>query len=236
MEKCGRATWIAGTFITPKKDGQVHWVSDFQGLNKTLKQKYCPLPKIQEIFSRCKGYKFILKLALSMQCYTFKLDDKSKDLCTIATPWGLLGHICSPMGVSPAPDIAQDVMECVSASLIEEIEVCLDNIAAFLDKWESHLVLLEKLLTLLQEKGFSINPAKCKLGIQEANFLDIDLCQKVSSPGARRLMPSYIWNLPLTSRNFILFSEWLRITEICGLIILTFLHLSHLALLKVKEF
>ena len=29
MEKCGCATWVAGTFITPKKVGQVHWVSDF---------------------------------------------------------------------------------------------------------------------------------------------------------------------------------------------------------------
>ena len=29
MENCGRATWIAGTFIMPKKDGHMHWVSDF---------------------------------------------------------------------------------------------------------------------------------------------------------------------------------------------------------------
>ena len=214
----------------------MHWVLDFEALNRALKQKHHPLPKIQEILSCCKGYKFLSKLNLSMQHHTFKLDKESKNLCTVTALWGLFHHGCLPMGVSPAPDIAQDIMECVPASLIEEIEVCLDNIAAFLDEWESHLVLLEKLLTLLQEKGFSINPAKCKLGIQEANFLDIDLCQKVSSPGTRRLMPSYVWNLPLTSRNFILFSEWLRITEICGLIILTFLHLSHLALLKVKEF
>ena len=29
MEKCGHATWVTGTFIVPKKDGQVRWVSDF---------------------------------------------------------------------------------------------------------------------------------------------------------------------------------------------------------------
>ena len=29
MEKCGHATWVAGTFIMPKNDGQVCWVSDF---------------------------------------------------------------------------------------------------------------------------------------------------------------------------------------------------------------
>ena len=75
------------------------------------------------------------------------------------------------MGVSSAPDIAQEIMERVLASPFEEIKVCLDDIAAFSDNWESHLVLLEKLLTLLQEKGFTVDPAKCEWGIQETDFL-----------------------------------------------------------------
>ena len=29
MEKCGRVTWVAGTFVVPKKDGRICWVSDF---------------------------------------------------------------------------------------------------------------------------------------------------------------------------------------------------------------
>ena len=36
LEKQGRATWIAGTFIIPKKDGRVRWISDFQALNKAI--------------------------------------------------------------------------------------------------------------------------------------------------------------------------------------------------------
>ena len=51
MEKCGCATWVAGTFIAPKKDGRTRWVSDFRALNKALKQKYYPPPKIQEILT-----------------------------------------------------------------------------------------------------------------------------------------------------------------------------------------
>ena len=66
------------------------------------------------------------------------------------------------MGVSPVPDIAQEIMEQVLASLLEEIEVYLNDIAVFSDDWESHLILLEKLLTLLQEKGFIVKPAKCE--------------------------------------------------------------------------
>ena len=149
----------------------MHWVLDFEALNRALKQKHHPLPKIQEILSCCKGYKFLSKLNLSMQHHTFKLDKESKNLCTVTALWGLFHHGCLPMGVSPAPDIAQEIMEQVLASLLKEIEVCLDDITAFSDDWESHLVLLEKLLALSQAEGFTVNPAKCEWGVQETNFL-----------------------------------------------------------------
>ncbi|KAG7372074.1 retroviral aspartyl protease [Nitzschia inconspicua] len=39
LEKCGRSEWIAGTFIIPKKDGRIRWISDFRALNKALKRQ-----------------------------------------------------------------------------------------------------------------------------------------------------------------------------------------------------
>jgi Reverse transcriptase (RNA-dependent DNA polymerase) len=106
-----------------------------------------------------------------MQYYCFALDDASKELCTIATPFSLYHYWHLPMGVNQSPDIAQEIMERVLSSIMEEIECYIDDITAFSDDWESHKTLLNKLLTNLQNAGFTINPLKCEWAVQETNFL-----------------------------------------------------------------
>ena len=186
IEKAQRSEWIAGTFIVPKKDGRVRWITDFCGLNKSLRRKVYPLRKISEIFQRRSGYQYFTKLDISMQYYTFVLDEPSRNLCTFATPFGLYRYCRLPMGVSESPDIATEKMHAVLDD-IEGIEFYMDDIGVFSSTWPAHLSLLSTVLGRLEQVGFTINPLKCEWAVQETDFLGHWLTPKGIKPWRKKV-------------------------------------------------
>ncbi len=109
--------WASPSFIIPKKDSRVCWISDLHQLNKVIRCKQYLLPIITDILRKHSGYKFSTKFEVSMQYYTFEPDKESQDLCTIITPFGKYKYLRFPMGLKCSPDIAQAVMENVLSDI-----------------------------------------------------------------------------------------------------------------------
>ena len=83
LRKINNSEWAAPTFIIPKKDGSVRFISDFRELNKLIKRKPYPIPKIQDLLLKLEGFKYATSLDLNMGYYHIELDTISRKLCTI---------------------------------------------------------------------------------------------------------------------------------------------------------
>jgi hypothetical protein len=163
--------WASPSFIMPKKDSRIRWISNLRQLNKVIRHKQYPLPVITDILRKHSGCEFFTKLDVSMQYYMFELDKESQDLCTIITPFGKYKYLRLPMGFKCSPDIAQAAMEN-ALSDIEDADIYIDDVHAFSSDWDYHINLLATILRQLCKSGSTINPLKCEWTVKETDWLD----------------------------------------------------------------
>jgi hypothetical protein len=74
------------------------------------------------------------------------------------------------MGLKCSSDLAQEVTENIFRE-VEDAEVYIGDIGAFSNSWEEHVALLNKILTLLQNNGFTAYPLKCEWAVKETDWL-----------------------------------------------------------------
>jgi hypothetical protein len=110
LKRVNWSKWAAPTFIIPKKDGSVCFISDFRELNKRVKQKPYPIPKIQNLLLQLEGFQYATSLDLNMGYYHIKLSPDAKKLCTIVLPFRKFEYQQLSMGLCNSQDIFQEKM------------------------------------------------------------------------------------------------------------------------------
>ena len=187
LRKINRSEWAAPTFVIPKKDGTVRFISDFRELNKRIKRKPYPLPKIQDLLLKLEGFRYGTALDLNMGYYHIELNPDSRRLCTIVLPWGKYEYQRLPMGLCNSPDIFQEKM----GSLMEDLEYVrcyIDDLlvitkGSFLD----HLKKLDEVLKRLEAAGLKVNITKSSFAESELEYLGYWITREGVQPLAKKI-------------------------------------------------
>jgi hypothetical protein len=79
------------------------------------------------------------------------------------------------MGAKQSPDVAQEIMESVLGDLDKT------------DSWSDHLTSLRKVLTLLQQANFTIDPLKRGWAVQEMDWLGCWISPTGPTPWCKKI-------------------------------------------------
>ena len=222
LKKVNRSEWAAPTFIIPKKDGTVRFLSDFRELNKRIKRQPFPLPKIQDLMLKLEGFSYATSLDLNMGYYHIELDMFSKELCTIVLPWGKYEYQRLPMGLCNSPDIFQEKMSNLMCEL-DYVRTYIDDLLVITTgNWTDHLDKLEQVLIRLQAAGLKCNAKKSFFGKPEVEYLGYWITRKGIQPLPKKVLAISNIKTPTTTKEVRSFvgminyyrDMWIRRSEI----------------------
>ena len=121
-----------------------------------------------------------------MMFYCFELDEASKELCTIVTPYGKFQYNRLPMGVKISPDVGQSLIKKILDGL--DIEAYMDDLGIWTDgTFDEHLAIVDKVLERLHKNGMKCNPLKCEWFVKETDFLGYWMTPKGVKPMKKKI-------------------------------------------------
>jgi hypothetical protein len=121
-------------FTIAKLDGSLQSLADPRKINKVIKRKPYPFPKIADMLQKLEGFMYATSLDLNMGYYHMLLTPFALRLCSIR---GKYKHCRLPMGLLVSLDIFQEKMS--------ELVAGLDFACAYLD--DLLIISTEKALT-----------------------------------------------------------------------------------------
>jgi hypothetical protein len=127
LERQPASEWALPSFIIPKKDKTLCFLSNFWEVNKRLVRKPFPIPKISTVLQELEGFTFATAVDLNMGYYTIRLDPDASKICAIIFSWGKYSYKQLPIGIAGSPDIFQGKMSELMESL-EYVRAYLDDL------------------------------------------------------------------------------------------------------------
>jgi hypothetical protein len=184
----GGSEWAAPSFVIPKKDNTVRFLTDFRKLNAQLKRAPFSLPHIRDIRESIISFMFATCLDLSMGYYSMLLSLLTRKFMVTVLPWGLYVYNVLPMGLIVASDVFQYAMSSLFQDKAEVVKIYMDDIIVLgQGTFEEHLADVDMVLQRLREMGMQVNPRKTEWMKDQVEYLGFTITREGIKPQSKKI-------------------------------------------------
>ena len=187
------SSWSSPIVLVKKPDGSWRFCNDFWKVNEISLCEAYPMPRIDELIEWLGPSRFISTLDITLGYWQVPLTPQAREKTAFATPDGLYQYRVLPFGVHGAPATFQHLMDRVLRSHQQDVVTYIDDIVVHGEKLSCRP---------------SANPAKCNLGMEEANFLCHVVGQGCMRPQAAKVESIVTWPPPSTKKQVRTSEDW----------------------------
>ncbi|XP_068203542.1 uncharacterized protein [Palaemon carinicauda] len=157
------SSWSSPIVVVAKENGQSRLCIDYRKVNKATKADSFPIPRVDDCIDKVGNSKFITKIDLLKGYYQVPLSNRAKEVSAFVTADGLYQFEVMPFGMQNAAATFQRLMAMVTRG-IKNCVVYIDDIIVYSNDFETHLVILEELLTALSNAAGDVGGVRCTSG------------------------------------------------------------------------
>ena len=170
-----KAAFYSQVLLVKKSDGSWRFCVDYRRLNQATTLSSWPIPNITALIERLgsRRAQYFGVMDLTKGYYQAPLRQESRSFSAFITPQGIYEWTRVAMGLCGAPSYFQQQMQSVvlEGLVYQVCEVYLDDIIVFGTTAQDYLANVATVLSALERYNITVNPDKCRFGLEEVEFV-----------------------------------------------------------------